>query len=72
MLPIIQIIISIAVIVLVLLQERSSGAGGVFGGSGGEFYQTRRGFEKGLFAVTIILIALYAGTAFLHLVLPLP
>lgn len=67
-----QILVSILVIALILLQERSSagGLGGILGGSGeGGFYQTRRGLEKVLFYATIVLVIIFAGLAFLNLVL---
>jgi preprotein translocase subunit SecG len=49
-----QIIISIALIAAILLQSKGSGLGSVFGGDGSVF-RTRRGAEKGLFQLTIIL-----------------
>jgi protein translocase SecG subunit len=53
-----QIIISVILIVLILLQERSSGLSGVFGGGDESgFYQTRRGLERVIFGATIFLIA---------------
>jgi preprotein translocase subunit SecG len=51
-LHVIQIIISITLIVLVLLQTKGSGLGGIFGGDGG-VYRTRRGVEKTLYQITI-------------------
>jgi preprotein translocase subunit SecG len=51
-LQIIQIIISIAIIALVLLQAKGAGLGGIFGGDGG-IYRTRRGVEKTLYQATI-------------------
>jgi len=51
---IIQAIIGVLIIVLILLQERSTGLSGIFGGEGG-FYQTRRGIEKIIFISTIAL-----------------
>jgi protein translocase SecG subunit len=51
---IIQAIIGVLIIVLILLQERSTGLSGIFGGEGG-FYQTRRGIEKIIFISTIVL-----------------
>ena len=48
---IVQIILSIALIVLVLLQTKG-GLGGLFGGEGSVFHR-RRGVEKTLFQVTI-------------------
>ena len=51
---IIQIIISIALIVIILVQAKGQGGlGGIFGGEGGGVYRTRRGVEKTLFNVTI-------------------
>ncbi|GIK39761.1 MAG: hypothetical protein BroJett011_35940 [Chloroflexota bacterium] len=55
---IIQIIISVAIIALVLLQTKGSGLGGIFGGDGG-VYRTRRGIEKTLYQVTIGLTVLF-------------
>jgi len=65
-----QIAVSILLIILILLQERSSGLSGVLGGSGAEsFYQTRRGLEKLIFWGTIILAISFAGLAIIDLVL---
>jgi preprotein translocase subunit SecG len=48
---IVQIILSIALVALVLLQTKG-GLGGLFGGEGSVFHR-RRGVEKTLFHVTI-------------------
>ncbi len=48
-----QIIISVALIVIILVQVRSGGMGGVFGGSETAVYKTRRGVERTLFNVTV-------------------
>jgi len=56
---IIQIIVAIALIVLVLLQARGGSLGGIFGGSDGGVYKTRRGIEKTMFQATIVLSALF-------------
>ena len=65
-----QILVSIVLIALILMQERSSTGGlGIFGGSDGGFYQTRRGFEKMVFGLTIIVAFVFAGLALLNLVL---
>ncbi len=48
---IVQIILSIGLVVLVLLQTKG-GLGGIFGGDGPTLH-TRRGVEKTLFQVTI-------------------
>ena len=55
---IIQIIISITIIVLALLQTKGAGLGGIFGGDGG-IYRTRRGIEKTLFQMTIALAIVF-------------
>ncbi|MEK7462852.1 MAG: preprotein translocase subunit SecG [Patescibacteria group bacterium] len=57
---IIQIIVSILLIIVILLQERSSGLSGVFGGNS-EFYHTRRGLEKIIFWSTIVLVIAFAA-----------
>lgn len=56
-LSVVQIIVSIIVIVLILLQERSGGFSGVFGYGEGGFYSVRRGLEKIIFAATVVLSA---------------
>lgn len=69
-LPIAQLVVSVLLIVLVLLQEKSSGLSGVLGGSGteGSFYQTRRGLEKFVFWSTIVLATAFAGLALIDLI----
>ncbi len=63
-LQIIQIILSVALIVLVLLQAKGGGLGGIFGGDGG-VYRTRRGLEKTMFQSTIGLAVIFFVTALL-------
>ena len=48
-----QIIISVALVVVILLQVRSGGMGGVFGGTETAVYKTRRGVDRTLFNITI-------------------
>lgn len=64
LLPIIQIISSVLLIVVVLLQNREGGASGIMGGSGvgGSFY-TKRGLEKGLLYATVTLAIIFIGSA---------
>jgi len=64
-----QIIISIILIVLILLQERSSGLSGVFGGNEAGFYSVRRGLERIIFGATIIFIVILVGLSILDLFL---
>jgi preprotein translocase subunit SecG len=54
---IIQIILSITITALLLLQAKGAGLGSVFGGDG--VYRTRRGVEKTLYQITIGLIVLF-------------
>jgi protein translocase SecG subunit len=60
---IIQIILSVVIITLILLQERSSGMSGLLGGSGEGYYQARRGMEKLIFYSTIILTVAFIALA---------
>jgi preprotein translocase subunit SecG len=53
-----QIVVAIALMVAILMQNRGAGLGGVFGGSGG-VYLTKRGLEKKLFIATIVLAAIF-------------
>lgn len=55
---IIQIIIAIALITVILLQNRGTGLSNIFGG-GGNVYLAKRGVEKGLFIATIILSIIF-------------
>jgi preprotein translocase subunit SecG len=55
---VVQIIISITIIVLVLLQAKGSGLGSIFGGDGG-VYRTKRGVEKTMYQATIALAVLF-------------
>jgi preprotein translocase subunit SecG len=52
-----QIVISIVLIGVVLLQTRSSGLGSSFGGD--SIYKTRRGLDRTLFQMTIALAILF-------------
>ncbi len=65
---VLQVITAIALIVLILLQERTSGLSGVFGGEiGGGFYQARRGLEKTIFSATIALIVVFVALSIAQL-----
>ncbi len=64
-----QIVVSIILIALILVQDRTSGLSGVFGGAGATPYQTRRGLEKSIYWATIVAAAIFAVLAILNLVL---
>ncbi|HEY6409550.1 MAG TPA: preprotein translocase subunit SecG [Ktedonobacteraceae bacterium] len=60
-LRVIQIILSITVIVLILLQPRGAGLGSAFGGSSaGSVFKTRRGVERLIFNLTVVFVILFA------------
>lgn len=63
-----QLIVSILLIVAILLQNRGTGLGSAFGGSGG-VYLTKRGLEKKLFLATIILSVIFFSLSFLGIIL---
>lgn len=65
------LIVSIALIIigLVLLQDRSSGAGGLFGSGGEAHYQKRRGMEKIFFSLTAVLIVVFVALLIWNLAL---
>jgi preprotein translocase subunit SecG len=54
-----MIITSIALIVSVILQSKGAGLGGLTGGDTGGVFTARRGIEKVLFRVTIVLSILF-------------
>lgn len=62
-LNVIQIVISITLIVIILIQAKGE-MGGMFGGETG-VARTRRGLERTLFNVTIVLSALFLIVSFL-------
>lgn len=53
-----QIIVSVLLVVLVVLQTQSSGAGSIFG-SDTSVYRTRRGLEKTLYQATIAVSVIF-------------
>ncbi len=53
-----QIVLSAALILAVLLQVRGGGLGGIFG-QADTVYRTKRGVEKTLFQLTIVLVFLF-------------
>jgi protein translocase SecG subunit len=69
LLPYIQIILSVVLVGVIMLQNTGAQLGGAFGG-GDNFssaYHTRRGFEKGLFIASIIIAILFAVSALLNI-----
>lgn len=67
-LPIAQIVISVLLVGAILLQQKGGGLGNAFGGLGTS-YHTKRGFERVLFIVTIILGVLFVVSTIASLIL---
>ena len=63
---IIQIIISVLLIILILLQQKGAGLGAAFGGESA-VYRTKRGAEKIIFMATIVLSILFFLSALANL-----
>lgn len=63
----IEIIISVLIIVVIIVQSRGSASGMAFGGQG-ETYRSKKGIEKVLFYTTIILAAFFALVSILSLI----
>ena len=61
-----QIVLSLALILVVLLQVRGGGLGGIFG-QPDAVYRTKRGVEKTLFQLTIALAVLLIVVSILAL-----
>ena len=61
-----QIVLAVALIVIVLLQVRGGGLGGIFG-TPSTVYRTRRGLEKTLFQLTIALVVVFLVNAIMTL-----
>lgn len=53
-----QIVLAVALILVVLFQVRGGGLGGIFG-QPGTVYRTRRGVERILFQLTIVLVVVF-------------
>jgi preprotein translocase subunit SecG len=66
-LPIAQIIVSIILIILILLQQRGAALGSAFGQEGG-FYATRRGIQQKILWATIVCGTLFIFLALLNLI----
>ena len=67
-LQILQIILSIILVAVILLQSRGSGLGSAFGG-GGSTYRTRRGIEQKLHYATIAIAILFFATSLLNILI---
>ncbi len=65
---VIQIIISVSLIVVILLQAKGTGLGSSFGGAS-QVYRSRRGMEKMILYLTIALVILFFIVSVLQVIL---
>jgi|AntAceMinimDraft_17_1070374.scaffolds.fasta_scaffold19505_2 protein translocase SecG subunit len=61
----INIISAVLIIICVLLQNRGSGLSGTFGGDS-ESYYTRRGMDKALLIITVILLIIFISSTLIR------
>jgi preprotein translocase subunit SecG len=61
-----QMILAVALMASILLQQRGTGLGGAFGGEV-TAYRSRRGIERTLFRLTIVLSVLFVAFSLLNL-----
>lgn len=69
-LPYIQIVLAVILVTAILLQRTGAQIGGAFGGSDNfsSAFHTRRGFEKTLFIITIVVAILFVISTLLTLI----
>ncbi|HXF44071.1 MAG TPA: preprotein translocase subunit SecG [Candidatus Paceibacterota bacterium] len=65
-----EIVISVILIALVLIQERGAGLGGLLGGGSGSTtpYYTRRGLEKMIYWGTIVAAVIFVALSLASLI----
>ncbi|PIQ68006.1 MAG: preprotein translocase subunit SecG [Candidatus Taylorbacteria bacterium CG11_big_fil_rev_8_21_14_0_20_46_11] len=68
-LPYVQVGLSVLLIVVVLLQQSAAGLGGAFGDNFASGFHTRRGFEKTLFNISVVIAILFVASALVALVI---
>ena len=61
-----QIVLAVALMLVVLLQVKGGGLGGIFG-QADTVYRTKRGIEKTLFQLTIALVIIFIIVALISL-----
>ncbi len=67
-LPVVTIVSSVLLVVCILLQARGASLGAGFGSSG-ELFTTRRGIDKSLFDVTVVLSVVFVLSILANLML---
>lgn len=68
-LPYVQIGLSVLLITVILLQQSAAGLGGAFGDNFSGGFHTKRGFEKTLFSVSIVIAILFVLSALIALLM---
>jgi len=63
-----QLAVAVLLVGAILMQQRGTGLGSAFGGSG-EIYRSKRGLEKTLFMATIILATLFIVGSLINLII---
>jgi preprotein translocase subunit SecG len=61
-----QIVLAIALILVILMQVKGGGLGGIFG-QADTVYRTKRGLERRLFQLTVVLVVLFIAIAIVTL-----
>jgi preprotein translocase subunit SecG len=61
-----QIVLSVALVLAILLQVKGGGMGGIFG-QADSVYRTKRGIEKTLFQLTVVLAVLFVVVSIVSL-----
>ncbi len=56
---VLQIVISLALVLVITLQVKGGGLGGIFGGGGESVFRTKRGIERRLYQMTIALVVVF-------------
>jgi len=67
LISIVQMVLSVLLIIVILLQQKGSGLGAAFGGSGGSVHATRRGVDKVLHQATVVISILFFVISFINL-----
>jgi preprotein translocase subunit SecG len=61
-----QMVLSVTLVLVLLLQVRGGGLGGIFG-QADTVYRTKRGVEKTMFQLTVVLVVLFITISLLML-----
>lgn len=64
-----QLVVSIALIVLIAIQQKGAALGAGFGG-GGEVYSAKRGAQKKIYYATIVLATIFLVLGVLNIIIP--